>query len=111
MPAHTNLEGEKNVYGKNANEHSGDVYAAGEYGGEDIQPREEETHRSLKPRQISMIAIGGTCLLLGVGARRREHPRKRGGGGHSGKVQAAGAGGREAIVLPVSIAAECGSNV
>lgn len=24
-----------------------------------LQPKEEETHRSLKPRQISMIAIGG----------------------------------------------------
>lgn len=26
---------------------------------EHVQPKEEETHRSLKPRQISMIAIGG----------------------------------------------------
>lgn len=56
----SNVETEKNVYGKSLNaDHSNDVYAAGEYGGEDIQPREEETHRSLKPRQISMIAIGG----------------------------------------------------
>jgi amino acid transporter len=29
------------------------------YVGEPVEPREEETHRSLKPRQISMIAIGG----------------------------------------------------
>lgn len=58
-----NIEAEKNVYAKNTNaDHSTDVYAAGEYGGEDIQPREEETHRSLKPRQISMIAIGGTSF-------------------------------------------------
>ena len=60
-----NIEAEKNVYGKNINDHSNDVYAAVEYGGEDIQPREEETHRSLKPRQISMIAIGGeSCHLI-----------------------------------------------
>jgi amino acid permease len=32
---------------------SQEIYAA-----EDVQPRMEETHRSLKPRQISMIAIG-----------------------------------------------------
>jgi len=31
----------------------------GSYVGEPIQPIEEETHRALKPRQISMIAIGG----------------------------------------------------
>jgi amino acid permease len=29
------------------------------YAAEVEEPREEETHRSLKPRQISMIAIGG----------------------------------------------------
>jgi amino acid transporter len=27
-------------------------------------PREEETHRALKPRQISMIAIGGAIVGL-----------------------------------------------
>ncbi|WWC62328.1 uncharacterized protein I303_104924 [Kwoniella dejecticola CBS 10117] len=38
--------------------------------GEDIQPREEETLRALKSRQISMIAIGGaigTGLVIGSG--------------------------------------------
>ncbi|WRT67563.1 uncharacterized protein IL334_004535 [Kwoniella shivajii] len=38
--------------------------------GEEIQPREEETHRALKSRQISMIAIGGaigTGLVIGSG--------------------------------------------
>ena len=28
-------------------------------GADGMEPREEETHRALKPRQISMIAIGG----------------------------------------------------
>jgi amino acid transporter len=35
-----------------------------------MEPREEETHRALKPRQISMIAIGGaigTGLIIGSG--------------------------------------------
>lgn len=49
------VPGEKNYGDKPAAE----TYAAGDYGGEAIEPREEETHRSLKPRQISMIAIGG----------------------------------------------------
>ncbi|KAK6908424.1 amino acid transporter [Kwoniella mangroviensis CBS 10435] len=38
--------------------------------GEEIRPREEETHRELKSRQISMIAIGGaigTGLVIGSG--------------------------------------------
>lgn len=40
-------------------------------GGESVQPREEETHRALKPRQISMIALGGaigTGLVIGSGS-------------------------------------------
>ncbi|WVF69395.1 hypothetical protein IAT40_004171 [Kwoniella sp. CBS 6097] len=39
-------------------------------GGEEVLPREEETHRALKSRQISMIAIGGaigTGLVIGSG--------------------------------------------
>ncbi|WWC88924.1 uncharacterized protein L201_003839 [Kwoniella dendrophila CBS 6074] len=47
----------------------GDTYD-GAVGGEDIQPREEETIRALKSRQISMIAIGGaigTGLVIGSG--------------------------------------------
>jgi amino acid transporter len=38
---------------------------------EPIEYKEEETHRSLKPRQISMIAIGGaigTGLVIGSGS-------------------------------------------
>jgi len=37
------------------------------YGGDTVevmQPKEEETHRSLKPRQISMIAIGGAIVSI-----------------------------------------------
>lgn len=68
-----NIEGEKNLHAAKdtSDQHSGDVYAAGDYGGENIQPKEEETHRSLKPRQISMIAIGGaigTGLVIGSGS-------------------------------------------
>lgn len=42
------------------------------YSGEEVEPKyaEEQTHRSLKPRQISMIAIGGaigTGLIIGSG--------------------------------------------
>lgn len=45
-------------------EKKGDAYVADSVnikgaGGEPIVPREEETIRALKPRQISMIAIGG----------------------------------------------------
>jgi amino acid transporter len=45
-------------------EKKGDVYNPDNInvtgaGAEPVLPREEETHRSLKPRQISMIAIGG----------------------------------------------------
>jgi hypothetical protein len=57
-----------------ADKPAAETYAAGDYGGEAIEPREEETHRSLKPRQISMIAIGGA-----IGEwRGRERGRGRG---------------------------------
>jgi len=52
-----------------SNNNSQEIYPAD--GGEDVYPREEETHRSLKPRQISMIAIGGaigTGLVIGSGS-------------------------------------------
>lgn len=49
--------------GDNNGEKKEDAYyrpSEGTYVGADgIEPREEETHRALKPRQISMIAIGG----------------------------------------------------
>ncbi|WVQ72226.1 hypothetical protein IAR50_001775 [Cryptococcus sp. DSM 104548] len=41
-----------------------------ESGEENVVPREEETHRALSPRQLSMIAIGGaigTGLIIGSG--------------------------------------------
>ncbi|TYJ51597.1 hypothetical protein B9479_007822 [Cryptococcus floricola] len=38
-----------------------------ESGEENVIPREEETHRALSPRQLSMIAIGGTGLVIGSG--------------------------------------------
>ncbi|ODN86860.1 amino acid transporter [Cryptococcus wingfieldii CBS 7118] len=38
-----------------------------ETGEENVIPREEETHRALSPRQLSMIAIGGTGLVIGSG--------------------------------------------
>ena len=46
-------------------------------GGEGVQPREEETHRALKPRQISMIAIGGA-----IGACDHEISGEAGAGAH-----------------------------
>lgn len=71
------LKNEKVAY---SNGNVGDVYdepvrAPGDadygYGGEEVEPkREEETKRELKPRQISMIAIGGaigTGLVIGSG--------------------------------------------
>ncbi|WVQ82813.1 hypothetical protein IAT38_004945 [Cryptococcus sp. DSM 104549] len=45
----------------------GDGYKNGE---EYVEPREEETHRALSPRQLSMIALGGaigTGLVIGSG--------------------------------------------
>ncbi|ODO00384.1 hypothetical protein I350_07021 [Cryptococcus amylolentus CBS 6273] len=38
-----------------------------ESGEENVIAREEETHRALSPRQLSMIAIGGTGLVIGSG--------------------------------------------
>lgn len=50
---------EKNFGGHIEEKESGSYqYGAEEVGGP-VAAQEEETHRSLKPRQISMIAIGG----------------------------------------------------
>lgn len=49
------------VYSRNSDEKHvpGDTYV-----GEPVEYKEEETHRALKPRQISMIAIGGAIGVL-----------------------------------------------
>jgi amino acid permease len=40
--------------------------------GERGVPHDEETHRGLKPRQISMIAIGGAIGTLGASLSKRD---------------------------------------
>ncbi|ORY35551.1 putative amino acid transporter [Naematelia encephala] len=66
------FQNNRNVKGGNDKEKDNAAYqlSEGVYVSEP-EPREEETHRSLKPRQISMIAIGGaigTGLVIGSGS-------------------------------------------